>query len=243
MAGGPIRDRLRVLSLTISVGALTADPLSLGTELALLEEAGVRLTHVDVMDGCFCPAMTVGPPLIKTIETALLKDEHLMIEQPPGKLEGYVAAGADTITVHVEAGRHIHRVLQVLGTMTNTNDSSRGVLRGLALNPGTALETVRPRPSEPEMITLLTANPGRSGQKFTSAAEQRLQELLAIIRQADRDILVAADDGVTKENVVHVACMGADIVVTGSSVFDGEAMKENAKFMLRTASVATQFRG
>jgi len=243
MAGGSSVDRLRSLAPTISVGVLTADPLSLGTELALLEEAGVQVIHVDVMDGCFCPAVTVGPPFIKAIKTSLLKDVHLMVEQPLGKLEGYVAAGADMITVHVEAGRHIHRVLQVLGTMTNANDSSRGVLRGLALNPGTALETVRPLLPELEMITLLAVNPGWSGQKFIATTQQRLQELLAMIRHAGRDILVAVDGGVTKENVADVARMGADIIVTGSAVFDGKTPKENAEFMLKTVSTAKQVRG
>ncbi len=243
MAGGSIRDRLRELAPTISVGVLTADLLSLGTELALLEEAGARLIHVDVMDGCFCPAMTVGPPFIKAIKTSLLKDVHLMIEQPLGKVGDYVAAGADMVTVHVEAGRHIHRVLQVLGTMTNANDSSRGVLRGLAVNPGTPLETVRPLLSELEMVTLLAVNPGWSGQRFIVSTQQRLQELWAMIHRAGRDILVAVDGGVTKENVGDIAQMGADIIVTGSAVFDGKAPKENAEFMLRTISAATQVKG
>ena len=97
---------------TMSVGMLTADLLSLGSELATLEQTDVKLLHVDVMDGCFCPMMTVGPPLIKAMKTSLLKDVHLMIQDPLEKLEDYVAAGADLITVHAESCLHIHRVLQ-----------------------------------------------------------------------------------------------------------------------------------
>ncbi len=97
MLGGPVRNRLRGLVPTISVGVSTADLLSLGVELALLEEARVRLIHVDLIDGCFCPAMTVGPPFLKGIKTSLLKDARLMVERPLGKLGEYVAAGADII--------------------------------------------------------------------------------------------------------------------------------------------------
>ena len=94
---------LRAVCPTISVGLLTADLLSLGSELEVLEDAGVKVVHVDVMDGCFTPMMTVGPPFVKALRTPLLKDVHLMIREPLEKLEDYVAAGADIITVHVES--------------------------------------------------------------------------------------------------------------------------------------------
>ena len=97
---------------TVSVGVVTANLLSLGSEIALLERSGVKVAHVDVMDGCFCPMMTVGPPFIKAIKTSLLKDVHLMIEEPLEKVAEYVAAGADIVTIHPEACSHVHRVLQ-----------------------------------------------------------------------------------------------------------------------------------
>ena len=103
------------LAPTLSVGILTADLLSLGSELALLERAGVGVAHVDVMDGCFCPMMTVGPPVVRAMKTPLLKDVHLMIDEPLTKVGDYVSAGADIVTVHVEATAHVHRVLQQLG--------------------------------------------------------------------------------------------------------------------------------
>jgi ribulose-phosphate 3-epimerase len=96
--------------------------MSMGSELKLLESAGVKLLHVDVMDGCFCPMMTVGPVLIKSMKTSLLKDVHLLIDEPLNKLESYVAAGADMVTVHAESCRHIHRVFQRLRQMGNVND-------------------------------------------------------------------------------------------------------------------------
>ncbi len=104
--------RLRSLCPTVSVGTLTADLMHLGSELAVLERAGIGLVHIDVMDGCFCPMLTVGPAYVKGLKTPLLKDVHLMIREPLDKLESYAKAGADLLTVHLEAAVHIHRVLQ-----------------------------------------------------------------------------------------------------------------------------------
>src|SRR3990172_6935287 len=115
---------LREVCPTLSVGILTANLLSLGSELSVLERAGVKLVHIDVMDGCFCAMMTVGPPLIKAMKTPLLKDVHLMIAEPLEKVADYVAAGADIITIHPESGPHIHRVLQQMRNMANANDPS-----------------------------------------------------------------------------------------------------------------------
>jgi ribulose-phosphate 3-epimerase len=212
--------------------------MSLGSELKLIEKAGVKLLHVDVMDGCFCPMMTVGPPFIKALRTPLLKDVHLLIDEPLNKVEDYVAAGADMITVQVESCRHIHRVLQSLGKMTNANDPDRGILRGVALNPGTPLEFISPLMDELEMVFLLAVNPGWRGQKFIASTGARLERLRQMIRDAKKDILVGVDGGVTRDNIGDVARMNVDIIVTGSAVFDGKAPLENAKFMISTASNA-----
>ena len=150
----------------LSVGILTADLLRLGSELKLLEEAGAKLVHVDVMDGVYCPRMTVGPPFIKALKTPLLKDVHLMIQEPLEKVREYVEAGADIVTIHPDATAHPHRVLQELGGMENANDAARGLIRGVALNPGMPLETLNPLMDELEMVLLLAVNPGFKGQKF-----------------------------------------------------------------------------
>ena len=117
---------LRKSSPVVSVGILTADLLALGSELALLERCGVKVAHVDVMDGCFCPMMTVGPPLVKALQTPLLKDVHLMIDEPLNKVADYVAAGADIVTIHPERCSHVHRVLQQMRPMKNANDPEGG---------------------------------------------------------------------------------------------------------------------
>lgn len=222
-------DQLRATAPQISVGVLTADWMSLGTELKLLENAGVKLLHFDVMDGCFCPAMTLGAPLIKGAKTPLLKDVHLMIDEPLSKVDSFVAAGADIITVHAESTRHVHRLLQVLGKMPNANDPNRGLIRGLAVNPGTPLESIEPLLGELELVLLLAVNPGWGGQQFIPSTRARLARL----RQMTGDsILLGVDGGITRDNVAEVARMGADIMVTGSAVFDGKAPLENVRFMM-----------
>ena len=216
---------------TISVGVLTADLMSLGTDLALLDQTDVKVLHFDVMDGCFCPMTTVGPPFIKAVRTSLLKDVHLMIADPFPKLADYVSAGADILTVHVEScPMHIHRIFQELAEMTNANDPERGIVRGVAINPGTPVDALAPVLDDVDMVTLLAINPGWGGQKFIPATLQRLAQVRRLI--ADREILLCVDGGITRNSIADVAKAGADMVVTGSAVFDGKAPVENAKFML-----------
>ena len=240
MTNKPLLDELHAMSPLLSVGVLTADLMSLGSELKLVENTGVKLLHVDVMDGCFCPMMTVGPVFIKAVKTPLFKDIHLMIDKPLNKIESYVAAGADMLTVHVESSRHTHRVLQALGKMTNANEPARGILRGIALNPGTPLEVITPLMDELEMVFLLAVNPGWSGQKFIPSTRSRLGRLKQMVRDAKKNILVGVDGGITRNNIVDVAQMEADIIVAGSAVFDGKTPAENAKFMLENIAKAVK---
>jgi len=217
----------------VSVGVLTADLMNLEREISIIENEGVKLLHIDVMDGCFCPMMTVGPPFIKGIRTSLLKDVHLMIDEPISKIPDFVAAGADIVTVHIESTRHIHRAIQLLAGLKNVNDPSRGVLRGVALNPGTPLETLSPLLSEIDMVVLLAINPGWSGQKLTPAFCERILRVKRMLHEAERpDVLLCVDGGVTRENISMISGVGADIIVTGSAVFDGKAVAQNARFML-----------
>lgn len=238
MAESTAFEILRNCSPTLSVGILTANLLSLGPELSLLERTGVRLAHIDVMDGCFCPMMTVGPPLIKAMKTSLLKDVHLMIEEPLEKVADYVAAGADIITIHPEACSHVHRVLQKMATMTNVNDPARKLVRGVALNPGTSLDVLEPLLDELELILLLAVNPGWGGQKFIPSTLKRIAEAKRLIDSSGRKILLGVDGGITRDNVGEVARTGVDLVVTGSAVFDGKAPEVNAQFMLESVRAA-----
>ncbi len=225
-------ERLRAAAPTISVGVLTADLAHRGDEVAVLERAGVPLVHFDVMDGRFAPMMTIGPRVVGAVATSLLKDVHLMIEEPLAHLDDFVQAGADVVTVHVEACRHPHRALQALGAMTNANDPGRGIVRGLALNPGTALAAVGPLLDEIDLLLVLAVNPGWGGQRFIAATAGRLAEARRMIASCGRDVLLGVDGGVKRDNVAAIAAMGVDVVVTGSAVFDGAAAEENARAML-----------
>lgn len=224
---------LNAAAPTLSVGVLTANLLDLGAELRVLEDAGAVVVHFDVMDGCFCPMLTVGPPFIKAVKTPLLKDAHLMIDEPLTKVADYVAAGADIVTVHVEATRHLHRVLQQLGQMTNANDPARGIVRGVALNPGTPIEAVQRVLDEVELVLLLAVNPGWGGQKFIPSTMEKIARAREIVAHTGREILIGVDGGITRQNVAEVARAGADLIVTGSAVFDGRAAAENARAMLQ----------
>jgi ribulose-phosphate 3-epimerase len=228
-------DELREAAPLVSVGLLTADLMSLGAELELIREAGVRMVHFDVMDGCYCPMLTMGPWFVKAVKTPLWKDVHLLIDDPLPKLDDFVAAGADLVTVHLGSCRHVHRVLQRIGEMTNVNDPARGIVRGIALDPDIPLEAAAPLLNEVEMVVLLAVNPGWAGQKFIATTGPRLDQLKRMIRDAKRDILIGVDGGITRNNITDVARMGADIIVTGSAVFDGKNPRENAAFMIEAS--------
>jgi ribulose-phosphate 3-epimerase len=225
--------RLRSLCPTLSVGILSADLMQLGVELARLEAAGVGVVHVDVMDGCFCPRMTGGDIYVQGLKTSLLKDVHLMVQEPLDKLAHYVEAGADIITVHVEAAVHIHRVLQRLGGMEHSVVPGGGVVRGLALNPGTPLEWLsEPLLDEVEMISLLAVDPGWSGQRFAPATLSRIARVKERIVASGRDILLCVDGGITRDNIAEAAAAGADLVAAGSAVYAGGAVEDNFRYML-----------
>jgi ribulose-phosphate 3-epimerase len=223
---------LRDVVPTLSAGVLTADLADLTSEVRLLERTGVNLLHFDVMDGCFCPMMTLGPPVIKAVKTSMRKDVHLMVMEPLDKLQDYVAAGADIITVHVESCRHIHRVLQKLASMKNANEPERGLIRGVALNPGTPVEAIEPLLDEMELVLVLSVNPGWSGQSFLGSTPHRIRRVRQILSSTRKDILLGVDGGIARGNVAEVAATGVDLIVTGSAIFDGKMPEENAKFML-----------
>jgi ribulose-phosphate 3-epimerase len=204
---------------------LTADLLRLGAELEALSEAGIGLVHVDVMDGVFCPQATVGPPIVKALPDRFVVDVHLMIDEPLDKVGAYVDAGADILTFHVESTRHAHRVLQSL--------AGSGVVRGVALCPGTSLAAVEPLLDGLDLLLVLAVNPGFGGQSFVPETERRLAEARSLI--GEREIVLAVDGGITRQNVAEVASLGPDLIVTGSAVFDGGAAAENARAMLAAA--------
>jgi ribulose-phosphate 3-epimerase len=213
---------IRAQGPTLSVGLLSADLMALGDDIGRLERAGAAVVHVDVMDGHYVPMLTVGPPFIKAVRTSMWMDVHLMVREPLASLLDYVAAGADLVTIHPDACTHPHRVLQQLGSTASVRDPQRTVARGVALNPGTPIETLDPFLGDVEMVTVLAINPGWGGQSFLPATMDRIAAVRDRTAASGREILIAVDGGVTARNVGQLAGSGVDLVVTGSAVFSGD---------------------
>jgi ribulose-phosphate 3-epimerase len=216
----------------ISVGVMSANLMNLSGDLKRLSEAGVQLLHFDVMDGCFVPMMTAGPPYIRGIETGLIKDVHLMVKDPLHKVEDYVNAGADMITVHVESAPDILPVLEKLGHMKNKNNGDRKLIRGVAVNPGTPLRVLEPLLGAVEKIDMLAVNPTSLPMEFRHDIYDRCREVKEMISASPGKILLAVDGGIKRDNIEEIAGIGADIVVSGSAIFKNNAIMENYHFMM-----------
>ena len=233
----PLVSDVRGMGPALSVGLMSANLLALGADIERLEGAGARLAHFDVMDGNYVPMLTVGPPFIKAVKTAMMKDVHLMVREPLASLGDYVAAGADIITIHPDACVHPHRALQVLGATAHRDRAERTVARGVALNPGASVDVLDPFLDEIEMVMLVAINPGWGGQAFIPATFARIEAVRQKILSSGREILIAVDGGITRRNVGQLAGRGVDIVVTGSAVFDGD-LKANIDEMTRALRVS-----
>lgn len=206
--------------------------MSLGGQLTQLTQAGIKAVHFDVMDGCFTPMLTVGLPFVNAVKGALLKDVHLMIEDPEEKAFDYVNAGADIVTVHLEGCGDAKNFLRELGEMENTNDADRGLIRGIAINPGTPVESVEPLFDEIELIVLLAVDPIAGKNPTMQRTRERVSSVKGMMSGAKNDILLCVDGGVKKHNISEFADLKADLYVSGSALFAGGAINENASFML-----------
>ncbi len=201
--------------IQICPSILSADFAKLGEEIAAIEKAGADMVHVDVMDGHFVPNLTLGPVVIGSIRktTKLPFDVHLMIESPEKYIEDYRKAGADIITVHYEAVTHLDRALSQI--------KATGAKAGVSIVPSTpesVLEYVLP---QCDLVLVMSVNPGFGGQKFIPASLEKIRNLRKMIDKTGKNILLEVDGGINGETIKSVLEAGADTIVAGSAVFDG----------------------
>lgn len=215
--------------MKISPSILSADFTVLGKELSEIEAAGADYVHVDVMDGHFVPNITIGPFVVEAVRkaTSLPLDVHLMIEEPEKYIYDFAKAGSDIITVHVEATKHLHKVVQSI--------KDHGKKAGVSVNPATPVNTLEDIMSDVDLVLVMSVNPGWSGQGFIHSALRKIEAVRRMIDETGRPIELEVDGGIKVSNIKQAALSGADVFVSGSGVFGAgdyratiEAMKKEA---------------
>lgn len=206
----------------IAPSILSADFGRLAEEVKRAEQAGADMIHIDVMDGCFVPNITIGPLIVEAVKkaTMLPLDVHLMIIQPEKYIEDFVKAGADILTVHVEACPHLHR------TVWQIKES--GIRVGVSLNPATSLSSVEEIIHDIDLILIMSVNPGFGGQQFIPSTLDKINRAKKIILSNKLQTVIEVDGGVKLENAKKIVQAGADILVMGSAFFE---QKDYKKFM------------
>ncbi|UXH45458.1 ribulose-phosphate 3-epimerase [Rossellomorea vietnamensis] len=216
--------------MKIAPSILSANFAELGNEIKDVEKGGADYIHVDVMDGHFVPNITLGPMIVKAIRplTALPLDVHLMIENPSQYIEAFADAGADYITVHVEADPHLHRTIQMI--------KSKGVKAGVVLNPGTPAELIRPVLQDVDMVLLMTVNPGFGGQSFIPSVVPKIKQIREWANEVNPSLEIEVDGGINPETAAVCAEAGADVFVAGSAIYNksdrGAAIEELKKSLV-----------
>lgn len=204
---------------------LSADFSKLGEQIETIDKAGAQYVHFDVMDGSFVPNISFGAPVLKSIRKCTERkiDAHLMVEEPIRFVEDFAKAGADIITVHAEACKHLDRTLEFI--------KEQGVLAGVALNPATPLSAIEWVLPKVDMVLIMTVNPGFGGQKLIPYTIEKVRKLKEMIDKNGYKIDIQVDGGINKDNVTSVLDAGANVFVAGSAVFNGN-IEENVKAFL-----------
>lgn len=228
-------------TVRIAPSILSADFARLADEVARVEAGGADLLHVDVMDGHFVPNLTVGPPIVEALRkvTKLPLDVHLMITNPDAYLQAFAEAGADYLTVHVEACPHLHRTVQAI--------KERGVKAGVTLNPATPLSTVEEILSDADLLLIMSVNPGFGGQSFIPTVLRKIERARAMIERTGSRAVLEVDGGVKVENAAQIVAAGAEILVSGSAIFSSRdygstiaAMRQASQSPARTGPAVSR---
>ncbi|HKC65017.1 MAG TPA: ribulose-phosphate 3-epimerase [Pyrinomonadaceae bacterium] len=214
----------------IAPSILSADFARLGEEIAAVERGGARILHVDVMDGHFVPNITVGLPVVKSIRraTELPIDTHLMITEPGVYAEQFVDAGASMVSIHVEIDPHLHRTLMCI--------KDKGARAGVAINPATPLVALEEALPFADYILIMSVNPGFGGQKFIPTSLDKVRRLKRMIEDRGLKTRIEIDGGIDRNNIAEVAAAGAEIIVSGSAIFN-ESDPAEAVRTLREATM------
>ncbi len=219
-------------NLRIAPSILSADFARLSDEIARVEKAGADLLHIDVMDGHFVPNLTVGPPIVESLRkvTKLPLDVHLMITDPDAFIPEFASAGADYLTVHVEACPHLHRTIQSI--------KERGVKAGVTLNPATPLDAIEEILRDVDLLLVMSVNPGFGGQHFIDSVLDKIARARQLIDRTHSRAALEVDGGVKVENAAPIIRAGADILVSGSAIFSSPDYGATIKAMRQAGQAA-----